>query len=231
MVEVDNVSKNFGKQQVLYDITFSLAKGEIVALLGANGAGKTTTMNIIAGILHADNGNVVIDGLTIEDNPAEYKSKIGYLPENNPLYEDMYVREYLEYVAGIYGKKERKNRVSEIIECVDLTNEYKKKIGTLSHGNKQRVGLAQALIHDPEILILDEPSTGLDPMQQSKINNLVQELGKTKAVLFSSHRLDDVSLIATRYLILREGRLLMDSPAGDVESIKEHFFQFNENNS
>jgi len=225
MVEVCNISKSFGKQKVLHDISFTLKKGEVTAFLGVNGAGKTTTMNIIAGVFSADTGEVKIDALNVENNPVAYKSKIGYLPEDNPLYEDMYVREYLEYVAKIYNHKENlQAKVSEMLERVDLTNEYKKKIRTLSHGNKQRVGLAQALIHDPEILILDEPSTGLDPMQQLKINNLIKELGQTKTVLFSSHRLDDVSDIASRYLVLKDGALVLDGQVDDVDSIKEYFF-------
>lgn len=224
MVEVCNISKSFGKQKVLHDVNFVLKKGEVVAFLGANGAGKTTTMSIITGILPPDTGAVRIDGLNL-NNPIEYKSKIGYLSENNPLYGDMYVGEYLEYVAKIYNIKENTSiKVSEIIERVDLSNESKKKIRTLSHGNRQRVGLAQTLIHDPEILILDEPSTGLDPIQQLKINDLIKELGKTKTILFSSHRLDDVSDIATRYLVLRDGTLVLDKPAGDIDSIKEYFF-------
>lgn len=225
MVEVCNISKSFGKHQVLHNISFTLKPGEVTAFLGVNGAGKTTTMSIIAGVLSPDKGNVKIDGLDPESNLIGYKSKIGYLPEDNPLYEEMYVSEYLEYVAKIYNNSnDYKAKVSEILELVDLTGEYKKKIRMLSHGNKQRVGLAQALVHDPEILILDEPSTGLDPIQQAKINELIKELGKTKTVLFSSHRLDDVADIASRYLVLKDGVLVPDRSVDDIDSIKEYFF-------
>lgn len=225
MPEVRNISKSFGKREVLHDVSFTLKNKEITAFLGVNGAGKSTLMNIMAGVLPADSGDVFIDGSNINDNPIKAKRKIGYLPENNPLYGDMYVREYLEYVASIYMRKEElKDKIYSVIERVDLTSEYKKKIHTLSHGNKQRVGLAQALIHDPEILILDEPSNGLDPIQQLKINNLIKELGQSKTILFSTHRLDDVSDIASRYLIIKEGHLVLDEMSGNIDSIKDYFY-------
>lgn len=225
MVEIKGISKFFGKRQVLHDVSFSLPKNEITAFLGVNGAGKTTTMNIITGVLAADSGKVFINGADLEDNPVEAKRAIGYLPENNPLYSDMYVREYIEYAARIYiPKGDIKSRVSDIVERVGLTSEYNKKIRTLSQGNKQRVGLAQALIHNPDILILDEPSNGLDPVQQQKINNLIKELGQSKTILFSSHRLDDVSDVASRYLVINEGYLVFDETSGNIDSIKEYFY-------
>lgn len=225
MIEVRNISKNFGRNQVLHNISFTLDTG-VTAFLGANGAGKTTTMNILAGVLDTDRGEILIDNTDLGKEPIKVKRKIGYLPENNPLYEDMYVCEYLEYVARIYlPSKAVKQSIEEVIEKVDLANEYKKKIQALSYGNKQRVGLAQALVHNPDILILDEPSNGLDPIQQQRINNLITELGKSKIVLFSSHRLDDVSDIASRYLILKEGNLILDEYAHNIESIKQYFYQ------
>lgn len=225
MIKLINISKSFGKQEVLHDISFSLKKGEVTAFLGVNGVGKTTTMNIMTGIMMADKGRVLVDDVDLLNQPIEIKKKIGYLPENNPLYGDMYVREYLEYVAKIYlGKLATKECVDNIIECVDLKDKCNKKIQTLSHGNKQRVGLGQALIHDPEILILDEPTNGLDPNQQFKINNLIREIGKSKVVLFSSHRLDDVADVASRYLLLKNGSLVLDEPAMNINSIKEYFY-------
>lgn len=225
MVEVKSISKFFGKREVLRDVSFSLRENEITAFLGVNGAGKSTTMNIVAGVLPAHSGRVIVDGFDIEENPTEAKRRIGYLPENNPLYGDMYVREYIEYAARIYMPKGNiKDRVSDIVERVGLTAECNKKIRALSHGNKQRVGLAQALVHDPDILILDEPSNGLDPVQQQKINNLIKELGQSKTILFSSHRLDDVSDIASRYLVIKEGHLVLDEMSANIDSIKEYFY-------
>ncbi len=225
MLEVKNIYKSFGQKEVLHNVGFTLENREVAAFLGVNGAGKSTLMNIIAGVLPAGSGDVLVDGLNIKDNAVEVKRKIGYLPENNPLYGDMYVREYLEYVARIYVRKgEVRDKVSGVIEQVGLASEYKKKISTLSHGNRQRVGLAQALVHDPEILILDEPSNGLDPVQQLKINNLIKELGQTRTVLFSSHRLDDVSDVASRYLIIKEGHLVLDEVSVNIDSIKDRFY-------
>ncbi len=225
VIEIINISKSFGKQEVLHNISFSLKKGEITAFLGANGAGKTTTMNIMTGVLSPDRGKVMVNGSSLSTDTVQIKKTIGYLPENNPLYGDMYVREYLEYAGSIYSKKEVKSKVDEMIERVDLKDEYKKKIHTLSQGNKQRVGLAQALIHDPEILILDEPANGLDPGQQFRINNLIRELGQSKILLFSSHRLDDVADIASRCLLLKAGSLILDESVANIESIKEYFYK------
>lgn len=226
MIEVRHIFKSYGKQDVLKDISFALQKGEVTAFLGANGAGKTTTMNIMCGILAPDRGNVLIEGKDIFENPLATKQKIGYLPEDNPLYMDMYVDEYLEYVALLYNFSKKKIRqvVDEAIESVELTKEYKKKIGALSQGNKQRVGLAQVLVHDPEVLILDEPTTGLDPSQQFKINTLIRNIGRSKAILFSSHRIDDVEGVASRYLLIKDGVLLLEEPIEKLDSIKEHFY-------
>lgn len=224
MIEVCNISKSYGSHEVLHDVSFTLNKGEITAFLGPNGAGKSTTMNIIAGVISATKGQVSINGEDIQENPLKIKQGIGYLPEYNPLYEDMYVKEYLEYAAHIYlPKAEVKQRVDEMIQVVSLESEYRKKIHSLSNGNKQRIGLAQALIHDPDILILDEPSNGLDPNQQANMMELIVELGKSKIVLYSSHRFDDVSNIASRYLVLNKGSLVFDGKASDVVSVKDLF--------
>lgn len=226
-VIVEKISKSFGKREILHDISFKLEKG-VTVFLGANGAGKSTTMNIMAGVLAADKGNIFIDRIDLAKEPEKAKRKIGYLPENNPLYADMYVREYLEYAAGIYlPKKSINEKVDHMIEELDLQEEHHKLIRTLSHGNKQRVGLAQALIHNPEILILDEPNNGLDPIQQMKVNNLIKELSRSKIILFSSHRLDDVSDIADRYLIINKGKLVFDQNAENTDSIKEKFYEIN----
>jgi ABC-2 type transport system ATP-binding protein len=230
LVTVDNISKTFAKRTVLHNITFSLNKG-ITAFLGVNGAGKSTTLNILAGVLAQDTGAIVVGSMDMSKQPIEVKRNIGYLPESNPLYEDMYVYEYLEYAAGFYlPKKQIKGRVDEMIESLDLKGEYKKKIHTLSHGNKQRVGLAQALVHDPEVLILDEPSNGLDPIQQVKLNNLLMKLGESKTLLFSSHRLDDVADIASRYLVIKDGKLVLDEQATTISSIKEFFYTITNEN-
>lgn len=225
MIEVQNISKSYANSEALHDVSFSLKKGEIAAFLGPNGAGKSTTMNIIAGVLSATKGCVLIDGQDILAKPEEVKKNIGYLPEYNPLYEDMYVREYLEYAASIYlAHSKVKERVDEMIQTVSLESEYHKKIHALSNGNKRRVGLAQALIHNPDILILDEPSNGLDPNQHAKMIELIAELGKSKVILYSSHRFDDVSDIASRYLILNKGSLAFDGKAQEVSSIRDLFY-------
>lgn len=225
MVDVYNISKNYGNHEAIHNINFKLNKGEITAFLGPNGAGKSTTMNVIAGIIAPTSGKVLVGGQDIIANPVEVKRNIGYLPEYNALYEDMYVREYLEYVASVYlSHKEVKLRVKEMIEAVNLESQFHKKISSLSNGNKRRVGLAQALIHDPLILILDEPSNGLDPNQHVKMMELLVELGRSKVILYSSHRFDDVSDIASHYLLLNKGKLVFDGRANEVLSIKELFY-------
>lgn len=227
MIEICNISKSYGKHEVLHDVSFTLNKGEVTAFLGPNGAGKSTMMNIIAGVISVTRGQVLMDGESIQENPQKIKQDIGYLPEYNPLYEDMYVREYLEYAARIYlPHREVKQRVDEMIQTVNIESEYRKKIRSLSNGNKQRVGLAQALIHNPSILILDEPSNGLDPNQNARMMELIVELGKSKIVLYSSHRFEDVSDIASHYLILNKGSLVFDGKADDVPSIKELFYTY-----
>ncbi len=219
MIQVQNLSKSFGTQKVLDNISFSIGTGEIVAFLGNNGAGKSTTMKIINGYLAADSGNVQVCGLDVAKHPQETHKKIGYLPEHNPIYPDMYVKEYLMFIAGIYQLgKASKDRVDEIIEKTGLTREYKKRIGTLSKGYRQRVGLAQALIPNPEVLILDEPTTGLDPNQIIGVRDLIKELGQEKTVMLSTHIMQEVSAICDRVIILNKGKIAVDDKEDFVVS-------------
>ncbi|HBW85784.1 MAG TPA: gliding motility-associated ABC transporter ATP-binding subunit GldA, partial [Crocinitomicaceae bacterium] len=191
-IEVINLSKYYGEQAAVNDISFSVNKGEIVGFLGPNGAGKSTTMKIMVGYIHASSGEVRINGQKVDVDNLETRKVIGYLPENNPLYTDMYVREYLEFIGKIYKIKNVRQRVDEMIEAVGLEVEQNKKIGMLSKGYKQRVGLAQALIHDPDVLILDEPTTGLDPNQIAEIRALIKRVGKEKTVILSTHIMQEV---------------------------------------
>ena len=215
-VTVQNVYKSYGKQLVLDNISFSIPKGEIVGFLGNNGAGKSTTMKIITGYVNADKGKVDVCGIDITANPLEASRKIGYLPEHNPIYPEMFVKEYLRFVAKIYKLGKQTNaRVDEMIEKTGLTLEYKKKIGMLSKGYRQRVGLAQALISDPEALILDEPTTGLDPNQIIEVRNLIKEIGKEKTVMLSTHIMQEVSAICKRVIIINKGQIVAD----DKESV------------
>lgn len=198
----------YGEQKAVDDISFSAGKGEIVGFLGPNGAGKSTTMKIITGYLLADAGSCTVCGIDVKAHPQETKRKIGYLPEANPLYYDMYVREYLDFIAGVHAIKNTKERIEEVIATVGLTPESKKKLGQLSKGYKQRVGLAAALIHYPEVLILDEPTTGLDPNQIIEIREVIKQLGQNKTILFSSHILQEVEAICDRVVIINKGKLV-----------------------
>ena len=209
---VKNLTKVYGKQKALNDVSLSIEDGEIVGLLGPNGAGKSTMMKILTCFIPPTSGDVKVCGYDIFDNPMEVRRSIGYLPEQNPLYYDMYVREFLLFVAGIHRieKKLRRERVEEIIELTGLSKEVNKKIAALSKGYKQRVGIAQALIHDPEVLILDEPTTGLDPNQLVEIRNLIKQVGKTKTVLLSTHIMQEVEAVCPRVVIINNGRLVAD---------------------
>ena len=209
-ITVNNLTKNYGAQKAVDDISFSVNKGEIVGFLGPNGAGKSTTMKIITGYLTASTGSATVCGIPVTENSNESKKKIGYLPEANPLYYDMYVREYLDFVTNIHTVKNKKEKIEEVIKTVGLTVEANKKIGQLSKGYKQRVGLAAALIHDPEVLILDEPTTGLDPNQIIEIRELIKKLGADKTVLFSSHILQEVQAICDRVIIINKGKIVAD---------------------
>ncbi|HHT23008.1 MAG TPA: ATP-binding cassette domain-containing protein [Bacteroidales bacterium] len=212
-IVVSNISKSYGTQQVLKNVNFSIGEGEVVGFLGPNGAGKTTTMRILTGSVDYEEGSVKICGNEVKSNPMETKKNIGYLPEQNPLYPDMYVKEYLLFVADIYKLgKEKLARVDEIIDLVGLRPEYKKKIGQLSKGYRQRVGLAQALIHNPKVLILDEPTTGLDPNQLVEIRNLIKEVGKNRTVLFSTHIMQEIEAVCNRVIIINKGEIVADYP-------------------
>ena len=215
-IVVEHLSKSYGKQLVLDDISFSIGTGEVVAFLGNNGAGKSTTMKIITGYLEPDAGKVEVCGVDVQKNPLETHRRIGYLPEHNPIYPEMFVKEYLMFIAGVYKLgKESASRVDEMIEKTGLTREYKKKIGMLSKGYRQRVGLAQALIPNPDVLILDEPTTGLDPNQIIGVRDLIKEVGKEKTVMLSTHIMQEVSAICDRVIIINKGKVAVD----DKESL------------
>jgi ABC-2 type transport system ATP-binding protein len=216
-IEVKNLSKFYGQQAAVNDISFSIQKGEIVGFLGPNGAGKSTTMKILTGFIPATSGEVKICGLEVDVDSLETRKKIGYLPENNPLYLDMYVREYLEFVGKIYKVPNLKARIDEMIQQVGLEVEQNKKIGMLSKGYRQRVGLAQAIIHDPEVLILDEPTTGLDPNQLVEIRELIKRIGKSKTVMLSTHIMQEVEAICDRVIIIKSGKIVANSTAAELQ--------------
>lgn len=209
-IQVNQLTKIYREQKAVDNISFSIKKGEIVGFLGPNGAGKSTTMKIITGYLLQDGGDVEVCGLPVSKNTLQTKTKIGYLPEANPLYYDMYVREYLDFIAEVHQVKSQKSKVNEVIDMVGLTPEAHKKIGQLSKGYKQRTGLAAALIHDPEVLILDEPTSGLDPNQIIEIREVIRKLGQNKTVLFSSHILQEVEALCDRVIIINKGKLVAD---------------------
>jgi len=227
-IEINNLTKVYREQKAVNNISFTINKGEIVGFLGPNGAGKSTTLKIITGYLAATSGTVKVAGLDIATHPIECKQKIGYLPESNPLYNDMYVKEYLNFIAGVHRNKTLvigHKSLEEIIKKVGLQLEQNKKIAQLSKGYKQRVGLAAALIHQPEVLILDEPTSGLDPNQIIEIRNLIKEQGKDKTVLFSSHILQEVTEICNRIIIINKGIIVADdslenlTKKGSLESV------------
>ncbi len=222
-INVKNISRRFGEQWAVKDVSFTVGSGEIVGFIGPNGAGKSTTMKIITGFLAPSAGEVLVNDLNTREHPMEIKKIIGYLPENNPLYQEMYVTEYLKYVAGLYGIRGEKadRRVEDIIEHVGLLDERHKKIEKLSKGYRQRVGLSQALIHDPEILILDEPTSGLDPNQIVGIRNLISTMGEKKTIILSTHIMQEVEAICDRVIIIDQGKIKADEAAGDI-SKKQH---------
>ena len=219
-IAVKEISKRYGSQLAVNKVSFEVHSGEIVGFIGPNGAGKSTTMKMITGTLSPDSGSIRINDLSALEHQREIRGMIGYLPENNPLYHEMYIREYLQYVAGLYklNGKEARERISIVIEMTSLSREVSKKIGNLSKGYRQRVGLAQALIHDPEILILDEPTSGLDPNQLMEIRNLVSNIGKEKTVLLSTHILQEVEAICDRVIIINNGGIVADD---DAQRLKE----------
>lgn len=221
-IEINGLTKRYGAQKAVDNISFKLNKGEIAGFLGPNGAGKSTTMKIITGYLQADEGMVEVCGIKVTNDNIDTKKRIGYLPEANPLYYDMYVREYLDFIAGVHQVQNKKHRIEEVIKITGLTPESDKTIGQLSKGYKQRVGLAAALIHDPEVLILDEPTTGLDPNQIIEIRELIKNLGRDKTVLFSSHILQEVEALCDRVIIINKGQVVADDSLSNVKSKGEN---------
>ena len=215
-IEVLSVTKSYGNQLALNEISFSANKGEIIGFLGPNGAGKSTMMKIITGFISPTKGTVLVSGINVLKSPEEAKAKIGYLPEQNPLYQEMYVKEYLQFQASIF--KVSKETIGTVIETVGLSPEVHKKISQLSKGYQQRVGIAAAIIHNPDVLILDEPTTGLDPNQIQEIRNLLKKLGKEKTILFSTHIMQEVEAVCDRVIIINKGELLIDT---SIEELKE----------
>ena len=218
-IVVENITKTYGTQKALDGVSFTIKSGEIVGFLGPNGAGKSTLMKIITTYISQSEGNVTVNGHNVSVDPMQVKQSVGYLPEHNPLYLEMYVKEYLQFNASIH--KVDKVRIAEVISQVGLGPEEHKKIGQLSKGYRQRVGLAAALLHNPEVLILDEPTTGLDPNQLVEIRNLIKDIGKTKTVLFSTHIMQEVEAVCDRVIIINKGQLVIDKKLKDLKSDKE----------
>ncbi len=216
-ITVQNLSKMYGAQKAVNNISFKIKKGEIVGFLGPNGAGKSTTMKMITGYLEADEGSAEVSGERVSTSSLSTKKKIGYLPEANPLYFDMYVREYLEFISNVHEIKDQEKAIERVIVTTGLTLEANKKIGQLSKGYKQRVGLAAALIHDPEVLVLDEPTSGLDPNQIVEIREVIKSLGQNKTVLFSSHILQEVQAICDRVIIINKGNIVADDKLSNLQ--------------
>lgn len=227
-LHITNLTKKFGEQTALNDINVRIDKTEIIGLLGPNGAGKSTLMKSIVGALKIDAGAISFDGKDITQNEIESKRKIGFLPENNPLYGEMYVREYLNFVAELHDLP--KARIDEVIELVGITPEKSKKISQLSKGYKQRVGLAQAILHSPDLLILDEPTNGLDPNQIIEIRNVIKEIGREKTVILSTHIMQEVEALCSRVILIHQGSIIWDSPIdefrGKFESLEDAFANY-----
>jgi ABC-2 type transport system ATP-binding protein len=224
-VSVQSLSKVYGTQKAVDNISFSLKKGEIVGFLGPNGAGKSTTMKMITGYLQPDAGTATVCGIDVVQDALAVKKKIGYLPESNPLYYDMYVKEYLAFIAGVHQLAQAKQRIAEVIALTGLQVEQHKKLGQLSKGYKQRAGLAAALIHQPEVLILDEPTTGLDPNQIQEIRQVIKAQGADKTVLFSSHILQEVQAICDRIIIINKGKIVADDYLTNLQQQQQQVVQ------
>ena len=218
-IEVNGIIKTYGSQKAVNAISFSAQKGVVIGFLGPNGAGKSTTMKMITGYLLPDTGTIQVCGIDVQKDPVAAKRKIGYLPEANPLYYDMYVKEYLSFIGGVHQLDQVSKAVDRAIQLTGLGTEVHKKTGQLSKGYKQRVGLAAALIHDPEVLILDEPTSGLDPNQIIEIRNVIKEQGKEKTILFSSHILQEVQAICERVIIIDKGNIVADD---EVRNLLQH---------
>jgi len=215
---VENITKLYGQQKAVDDLSFTVKKGEILGFLGPNGAGKSTTMKIVSGYLAPTSGTVQVCGHDIATDGLAARQHIGYLPEHNPLYLDMYVKEYLQFVAGLHNLNRKSERIKEVMELTGLVKEGHKKLGALSKGYRQRVGLAQAMIHDPDILILDEPTSGLDMNQLVDIRALIKNLGQEKIVILSTHIMQEVQALCDRVIIINNGRLVADDPIGELPS-------------
>lgn len=215
-IQVENISKLYGSQKALNNVSFEVNTGEVVGFLGPNGAGKSTMMKIITCYLPQTAGKVNVCGFDVEEQPMEVKKRIGYLPEHNPLYLDMYVKEYLELISGIHNLNNIQRRINEVIGLTGLGLEKHKKIGALSKGYRQRVGLAQALIADPQVLILDEPTSGLDPNQLAEVRNLIKDAGKQKTVMLSTHIMQEVEAICDRVIIINKGEIVADKPTSEL---------------
>ncbi|WP_163517318.1 gliding motility-associated ABC transporter ATP-binding subunit GldA [Gelidibacter japonicus] len=222
-IEVTNISKLYADQKALNNISFKVDKGEIVGFLGPNGAGKSTMMKILTTYIEASDGEAKVNDFDVQINPREVQKRVGYLPEHNPLYLEMYVKEYLSFNADVY--KVSKSRIEEVIELTGLTTEAHKKIGQLSKGYRQRVGLANALLHDPEVLILDEPTTGLDPNQLVEIRHLIKSLGKEKTVFLSTHIMQEVEAICDRVIIINKGEIVADKKLSDLKANQEQIIE------
>ena len=236
-ITVKNITKLYGEQKALNDVSFTIKTGEIVGFIGPNGAGKSTLMKILTGFIPQSEGEAFINDVNTLENSIEVRKQVGYLPENNPLYTDMYVKEYLKMVADLYidkakikgrkfsARKASQARVSDMISMVGLEREQHKKIGALSKGYRQRVGLAQALIHDPSVLILDEPTSGLDPNQIIEIRNFIAEIGKEKTVMLSTHLMQEVEAICDRVIIINQGKIVADDSAKNIQKQTAGGFQ------
>ncbi len=217
-VLVKNLTKIYGEQRAVNDISFEAKPGEVLGFLGPNGAGKTTTMKVITCFIPQSDGTVEVNGYDVEKNPMDVRRSIGYLPENNPLYKDLYVKEYLTFVARLHDVKNIRQRVDEMVQMTGLEREQKKVIGALSKGYRQRVGLAQAMLHDPQVLILDEPTSGLDPNQLAEIRNLIKELGKQKTVIFSTHIMQEVQALCDQVVIINRGEIVANDTIETLQS-------------
>lgn len=232
-INIKGLTKKYESQVALNQVSFSIQKGEVVGLLGPNGAGKSTLMKSITGAILPDEGDVWVDEFSVLKNSLDTKKRIGFLAENNPLYYDMYVREYLKFVADI--RNEKNERIEEVIDKVGLIPESHKKIGQLSKGYKQRVGLAQAILCNPDILILDEPTNGLDPNQILEIREVIREIGKSKTVILSTHIMQEVEALCSRVILLNKGNIVSDSPIdefkGQYKSLEDAFHQLTRSNS
>ncbi len=233
-IEIRNITKCYGRQKALDSVSFSIQKGELAGFLGPNGAGKSTLMKIITGYIQASEGEVLVNDSLVSVTNVGIRKDIGYLPEHNPLYTELYVKEYLEVTAGFYRLKNKKQRVAEMVELTGLGDEQHKKIKALSKGYRQRVGLAQALIHDPSVLILDEPTTGLDPNQLDEIRNLIKEISREKTVMLSTHIMQEVEAICKRVLIIHNGKIVADGgvkelKGGSIKKNREIIVEFDKN--